>query len=332
MKNFRSLVWTKLCFSIATGFICATIAHGASTAPDKVRAAYSSPSPTQGVLWVAQMGGLFLRNGLNVEIIFTRAAIETLVAGEVEFGQMTGALMSSAKLQGADPVMIAGIQDQLDDRLVARPAIKSMEDLKGKRIGIFRFGSASHLRVLNILPRYGLSERDVAFLQIGDNPARLIALLGGAIDATLLPPPDHLEALRGNMKLLLNLRELNVSYQGTGLVTTQRLLAKRRDLARRFIKSYVEAIHLVKTNPEVSKRAFSKYRQTKDEKQLEDAYQTLREVVKPKPYPSLEGFNTIIKDAVERIPAAKSANAKDFIDASLLEELDRSGYIDGLYR
>ena len=281
---------------------------------------------------MAQMGGLFLRNGLSVEIIFTRAAIETLVAGEVEFGQMTGALMSSAKLQGADPVMIAGIQDQLDDRLVARPTIKSMEELKGKRIGIFRFGSASHLRVLNILPRYGLTERDVAFLQIGDNPARLIALLGGAIDATLLPPPDHLEALRGNMKLLLNLRELNVPYQGTGLVTTQRLLAKRRDLARRFIKSYVEAIHLVKTNPEVSKRAFSKYRQTKDEKQLEDAYQTLREVVKPKPYPSLEGFNTIIKDAIERIPAAKSANAKDFIDASLLEELDRSGYIDGLYR
>ena len=317
---------------MASGFIGAPIAEGASAVPDKVRAAYSSPSPTQGVLWVAQMGGLFLRNGLSVEIIFTRAAIETLVAGEVEFGQMTGALMSSAKLQGADPVMIAGIQDQLDDRLVARPTIKSMEELKGKRIGIFRFGSASHLRVLNILPRYGLTERDVAFLQIGDNPARLIALLGGAIDATLLPPPDHLEALRGNMKLLLNLRELNVSYQGTGLVTTQRLLAKRRDLARRFMKSYVEAIHLVKTNPEVSKRAFSKYRQTKDEKQLEDAYQTLREVVKPKPYPSLEGFNTIIKDAVERIPAAKSANAKDFIDASLLEELDRSGYIDGLYR
>ena len=179
-----------------------------------MRAAYSSPSPTQGVLWVAQMGGLFLRNGLSVEIIFTRAAIETLVAGEVEFGQMTGALMSSAKLQGADPVMIAGIQDQLDDRLVARPTIKSMEELKGKRIGIFRFGSASHLRVLNILPRYGLTERDVAFLQIGDNPARLIALLGGAIDATLLPPPDHLEALRGNMKLLLNLRELNVLLPG----------------------------------------------------------------------------------------------------------------------
>jgi NitT/TauT family transport system substrate-binding protein len=284
------------------------------------------------VLWVADVGGLFLRNGLSVEIIFTRAAIEALVAGEVEVGQMTGALMSSARLQGADPIMIAGVQDQLDDWLVAHPTIKSPGELRGKRIGIFRFGSASHLRVLNILPRYGLSERDVAFLQIGDNPARLIALLGGAIDATLLPPPDHLQALRNNMKLVLNLRELNVPYQGTGLVTTQRLLAKRRDVARRFMRSFVEAIHLVKTNPGVSKRAFAKYRQTKDEKQLEDAYQTLREVVKPKPYPSVEGFGTIIKDATDRIPAAKTANPKDFIDASLLEELDRAGFIDALYR
>jgi ABC-type nitrate/sulfonate/bicarbonate transport system substrate-binding protein len=98
MKWFRPPVWTPLCFAIVSGCICARIAHGAGAVPDKVRAAYSSPSPTQGVLWVAQLGGLFLRNGLSVEIIFTRAAIETLVAGEVEFAQMTGALMSSAKL------------------------------------------------------------------------------------------------------------------------------------------------------------------------------------------------------------------------------------------
>jgi len=332
MDNYRSLRWITFWLFIASGFFSPCRAHSASVAADRVRAAYSSPSPTQGVLWVADVGGLFLRNGLSVEIIFTRAAIEALVAGEVEFGQMTGALMSSARLQGADPIMIAGVQDQLDDRLVAHPTIKSPEELRGKRIGIFRFGSASHLRVLNILPRYGLSERDVAFLQIGDNPARLIALLGGAIDATLLPPPDHLQALRNNMKLILNLRELNVPYQGTGLVTTQRLLAKRRDVARRFMRSFVEAIHLVKTNPGVSKRAFAKYRQTKDEKQLDDAYQTLREVVKPKPYPSVEGFGTIIKDATDRIPAAKTANPKDFIDASLLGELDRAGFIDALYR
>jgi ABC-type nitrate/sulfonate/bicarbonate transport system substrate-binding protein len=157
-------------------------------------------------------------------------------------------------------------------------------------------------------------------------------LAGGSIDATLVSPPDHFEALRAGMKILLNLRELNVPYQGSGLVTTQRLLAKRRDVARRFLKAYVEAVHMLKTNPDVSKKAFAKYRQTKDEKRLEDAYQTLRDIVKPKPYPSIDGFKTIIKDASDRIPAARTANAKDFIDITLLEELDRSGFIDALYK
>jgi NitT/TauT family transport system substrate-binding protein len=303
-----------------------------SFAADKVRVAFSAVAPSQGVLWVAEVGGLLTKNGISAEIIYTRAAIETLVAGEVDFAQMTGSLMSAARLQGADPVMIAGVQDILEDRLVARPNIKSMEDLRGKRIGVFRFGAASHLRLIYVLPRYGLSERDVTLLQVGDSPERLMAISGGAIDATLISPPDHLEALRAGMKILLNLRDLNIAFQGSGLVTTQRLLARKRDLARRFLKAYVEAIHLVRTKPDIAKRAFAKYRQTKDDKRIEDAYLALREVVKPKPYPSIEGFKTIIKDASERVAAAKTANPKDFIDTSLLEELDKSGYIDALYR
>jgi NitT/TauT family transport system substrate-binding protein len=284
------------------------------------------------VLWVADVGGFLIKNGLNAEIIYTRAAIETLVAGEVQFGQMTGSLMFSARLQGADPVMIAGVQDVLNDRLIVRPNINSVESLKGKRIAVFRFGSASHMRLLNVLPRYGMSERDVTFLQVGDAPERLIAINSGSVEATLLSPPEHFEAVRLGMKILLNLRDLNVPYQGSGLVTTQRLVARNRDLARRFLRAYVEAIHAVRTNPTLSKRAFAKYRQTKDEKQIEDAYQTLREMVPQKPYPSIDGFRTIIQDAAARIPAAKNANPRDFMDTSLLEELDRSGYIDALYR
>ena len=328
----KAIYWIKPLLIIVIGTVFLCVCHEPAVGADKIRVAFSAVAPTQGVLWVADVGGLLNKNGFSAEIIYTRAAIETLVAGEVDFAQMTGALMSSARLQGADPVMIAGVQDTLDDRLVARPTIKAMEELKGKRIGVFRFGSASHLRLLYLLPRYGLSERDITMLQVGDTPERLIALASGSIDATLVSPPDHFEALRAGMKILLNLRELNVPYQGSGLVTTQRLLAKRRDVARRFLKAYVEAVHMLKTNPDVSKKAFAKYRQTKDEKRLEDAYQTLRDIVKPKPYPSIDGFKTIIKDASDRIPAARTANAKDFIDITLLEELDRSGYIDGLYK
>ena len=331
MQLSRSFSQAKLSLLLATVILLGTVPAEVMPA-EKTRVAFSAIAPTQGVLWVADVGGLFVKNGLDAEIVYTRAAIETLIAGEVQFGQMTGALMFSARLQGADPVMIAGVQDILNDRLMVRPNFNSVEELKGKRIGVFRFGSASHMRMLNVLPRYGMGERDVTFLQVGDTPERLIALHSGSIDATLLSPPDHFHAVRAGMKILLNLRELNVPYQGTGLVTTQRLLARNRDLARRFLKTFVDAIHLLRTNPTLAKRAMAKYRQTKDEKQIEDAYQTLREMVKPKPYPSIDGFRTIIQDAVERVPAAKTANPKDFIDTSLLEELDRSGYIDGLYR
>jgi len=304
------------------------------TAADKVRIGYTSPTPNHGVLWVADSSNLFKKNNLDLEIVYMpgNISLPSLLSGEIQFAQMTGALMAPARLQGGDPVMLASVQDYLDDRLVARPTIKSIEDLKGKRIGISRFGAASHMRVLNFLPRFGLGEKDVTFLQIGDTPARVIALVGGSIDASSFSPPDHLVAAKAGMKILFNMRELNVAYQGTGLVTTQRQIAKNRDVVRRMVKAYVEAIHVVRTNPEVSKRAFAKYRKTTDEKQLDEAYETLREIVRPKPYPSVEGFKTIFKDVSDRLPAAKTANPKDFIEASFLEEFDRSGYIDGLYR
>ena len=303
-------------------------------AADRVRIGYTSPGPQHGILWVGDVSGIFKKNNLDLEVIYMpgNISIASLLSGEIQFGQMTGALMSPARLQGADPVMLVSIQELLDDRLVVRPTIKTPEDLKGKRIAISRFGAASHMRVISVLPRFGLTEKDVTFLQIGDTPARIVALAGNAVDASSFSPPDHLAAVQTGMRILFNMADFNIFYQGTGLVTTQRTIAKNRDVVRRMVKSYVEAIHVVRTNPEQTKRAFVKYRKTKDEKQLEDAYQTLREVIKQKPYPNLEAFKTIFKDVSDRIPAAKTANPKDFIDISFLEELDRLGYIDGLYR
>ena len=324
----------QLLLLVLAVFVTFVALESLSNGADKLRIGYTSPTPNHGVLWVADSSNLFKKNSLDLEIVYMpgNISLPSLLSGEIQFAQMTGALMSPGRLQGADPVMLASVQDYLDDRLIARPTIKSIEDLKGKRIGISRFGAASHMRVLNFLPRFGLGEKDVTFLQIGDTPARVIALIGGSIDASSFSPPDHLVATKAGMKMLFNMRELNVAYQGTGLVTTQRQIGKSRDIIKRMVKAYVEAIHVIRTNPELSKRAFAKYRKTNDEKQLDEAYDTLREMVRPKPYPSVEGFKTIFKDVSDRIPAAKTASPKEYIEASFLEELDRSGYIDGLYR
>jgi len=116
------------------------------------------------------------------------------------------------------------------------------------------------------------------------------------------------------------------------LNTTQKFIAKNPDVARRVVNSVIEGIHLMRNNPSVAKRTLSKRMQIKDEKEFEDTYQLLKSFVQPKPYPTLDGFKTIFEDLSKRVPAAKSANARDYVDTRFIDELDKSGYIDALYR
>ena len=115
-------------------------------------------------------------------------------------------------------------------------------------------------------------------------------------------------------------------------MTTRRYIAKNPDTVRRLVKSFVEGIHLIRTNPAVTKRAIAKYMRMKDQKELEEAYEILDSFTERKPYPTLEGFKNIIADLSPKIAAARTADPKDFVDVRFLEELDRSGFIDGLYR
>jgi hypothetical protein len=197
--------------------------------------------------------------------------------------------------------MLVSVQDYLDDRFVVRPNIKAPEELKGKRIGISRFGAASHMRVLNLLPRFGLSEKDVTFLQIGDTPARVVALVGNSIDASSFSPPDHLAATQAGMKILFNMRDFNIAYQGTGLVTTQKFVAQpryrapvRQELRRGDPRD--------QTNPAQQVRA-GEVRKTSNEKSWRKRIKRSRDR-RPKPIPRGR-FKTIFKDVSDRIPAAR---------------------------
>ncbi len=302
---------------------------------DKLRMGYTSPSITNAMLWIVSEGRIFTRNDLDVEIIYFpgNLAIGALIAGEIQAGQMTGALIAPARLQGADPLMLIGLANYLTDRFVVRPEIKSAKDLIGKRVAISRFGAVSHRATINLLKKLGLNpDKDVTILQIGDIPARLAALLTNRVDAAIIQPPDHKKAVEAGMRVLANMEEMDMPYQATGVVTTQSFIAAKPDVVRRIVKSFVEGIHLMRTNPEVSKRALTKYMKLKDEKLLDEAYQIVHGLVKIKPYPTLEGFKTILNDFSDRLPAARTANPKDFVDTRFLEELDRSGFIDALYR
>jgi NitT/TauT family transport system substrate-binding protein len=306
-----------------------------AAAVDKLRIGYGAPSVAMSVLWITKEGKLFEKNSLDVEVLYLESALvqRALIAGNIAFGEMTGSLMSPPRLQGADIVMIAGFLNHLLYRLVARPEIKTPAELRGKRVGVSRFGAGADRATRLLLSKLGLNpEKDLTLIQIGGAPTRLAAVVANTIDATIVEPPDHKKAQEAGMRVLANMEEMAIPFQHTGLVTTRAQLAKSPDVSRRVMKSFVEGIYLATVNPEIATQAFRKYLRLQQEREQEDAYQVLRSFLPRKPYPTIEGFKAVFAELAEQIPSAKTADPKDFVDTRFLEEFDRSGYIDGLYR
>ena len=308
----------------------------AASAADKLRIGYSGATVSNAMLWVTDEGKLFQKNGIEPQILYLQTTLgqTAMIAGEIDMCVYSGSLLSSARLQGVDVVMITSFLNKPLYRLVVRPEIKTVADLKGKRLGITRFGTVTDSMSRLLVGKLGLDpDKDVSYVQVGDVPVLLASLsTGRIIDGAIIQPPYYLKAVASGMRVLVNMQEMDIPVQQTGLNTTQRFIAKHPDVTRRVVKSMIEGIHLMRTNPAAAKRALSKRMQIKDEKEIDDTYQLLRSFVQTKPYPTLDGFKTIFEDLAKRVPAAKTANPKDFVDIRFIEELDKSGYIDGLYR
>ena len=315
-------------------FLVSLMSTGSGRA-ETLKIGYGAFSMGYALIWITKEGRFFEKNGLDVDVLYLESNLvrSALISGDVPIGAMSGAAMAAPKLQGADLVVILGFQNFLPFRLVVRPEIKSVAELKGKRMGVAGFGLLAERAARLVVAKLGLNpDKDVTLLQTGGESTRLAALINGSIDATVLNPPIHKRAVEAGMRVMANMAEMGIPFQNSALVTSQRFIAKNPEVMRRLVKSFVEGIHLIRTNPDVSKRAIAKYMRMKDQKELDESYEILDSLTQRKPYPTLEGFKSIIGDLIPKIPAAKSAEPKDFVDVRFLEELDRSGYIDGLYR
>jgi NitT/TauT family transport system substrate-binding protein len=306
-------------------------------AADRMRIGYSGLSPATAMLWVAQEGKLFEKHGLNPEVLFLRNNLgqSAMIAGEIEMCSYSASLMAPARVQGADLVMIVSFQQKLNYRLVVRPEIRTLADLKGKVLGVTRYGTVNDATMRLLISKLGLNpERDVTLIQVGDSaPVVATSLIAGkTFDGALLQPPYYNKAVESGFRVFANMEEMDIPFQQVGLNTTQRLIARNPDVVRRVVKSIIDGVQLIRNNPAVAKRAIGRYMQIKDEKVLEESYQQLKGTAEIKPYPSAEGFKTILDDLAKKLPAARTANPREFMDARFIQELDKSGYIDGLYR
>jgi ABC-type nitrate/sulfonate/bicarbonate transport system substrate-binding protein len=303
----------------------------------KINVAFSSISGNMAPLWVTQDMGFFRKHGLDVQVILIESGTTTaqaLVAGDISFATLAGPAVIQSNLRGADAVMIAGIVNTLTFQLFTEKGITRPDQFRGKSVGVTRYGSATDFAMRYALDKYGLdANKDVAILQLGNVPALLAAMEAGKIQGAMLSAPTSLRAKKMGFPMLADLQMLGLEYQHTSIATSRAMIKSKPDLVRDFMRAYIEGIHYAKTHRKETLDVLAKYLRSDDKEVLDDTYESIVQTLVPeKPYPTQKGIQIILRELGAKDPAARSARPEQFVDISIVKELDSSGFIDRLYK
>jgi NitT/TauT family transport system substrate-binding protein len=290
-------------------------------------------------LFAAKDKGLFKKYGLDVDAIVMQGGtqvVQALIGGSLDFAVMGGAFLGGA-VKGSDLVMVATHMDRFPYSLVVKPDITKVEDLKNKRLGISGFGSTSHAALRLSLERVGLNpKKDVVILQIGGQSARFAALKAGSIDGTIVISPFTVAAQRLGFNVLFNMAKLGISYPQEGVVASRQYISTHRQTVLNFLKGFVEAIRDIKVNKEFAISVMAKHLKMdpkKDREALEDAYQDIvAEQIVKNPQPNLNAIKAALELLNVNNDMKASMDPKRYVDASLMEELEKSGFISSVYK
>jgi NitT/TauT family transport system substrate-binding protein len=327
-------------FLLLTSLGFAVILHGApgfaQEKLEKMSIGYSAQAGAYAPIWITKEAELFNKNGLDVNLIFIPGgptAAAAMVAGEVQTVAMAGPAILSSNLAGSDLVLIAGIVNTFAFQLVTVKTIQSPGQLKGKRIGVNRFGTAPDVAARYALNHLGIDPREVTILQLGEQSTRLAAMKAGQLDAAIFLPPITTMAQKEGMNVLMDMSELGAEFQITGLASSQSFITQKRPSALRLMRAFVEGIHFYKTRRKESMHIIAKYMRTDDVEAIGATYEYFaNKIVPKKPYPSLKGIKALLDLAAKEKPEVAKISAERFVNLSLLKELDDKGFIDRLYQ
>jgi len=302
-------------------------------AADTIRIAYSSVNPHALLVSLAEKRGLFAKYGLSSVVVYIpggSTVVQTMVSGDVDLGQLTGAPGVAANLRGADIVYIAMTDDTMGYQVATRGDIKSPAELKGKRVGISRFASSSDFGTRTLLKRLGIDPKEVTILQIGNEAERLAALKSGSIDASVFNAPFGNMAKKFNFNILADAAALGIPYFNTGMCGSAKVLQKSEGRILNFLRAYLEAIKIFKTEPEYTLKALAQFSRVNDMELLKEAYDYNRNKIPDVPYPSLKAMQAVIDPLVEADPKLARVDARNYISDRYLKKLEEEGFVKKL--
>jgi NitT/TauT family transport system substrate-binding protein len=307
-----------------------------SPAQERMRIAWAGSTPSNTPIWVADQKGFLKKHGLSAEVIAISAStivIQALLTGEVDFIIAPSATLVTSRLAGADTVMVSTNLPLFIDHIVSVADVTTIEQLRGKTGGVNRLGTTSDMTLRLALRRFGIDpEKDVKIIATGENPQRLAALSRNITQFTLLGEPLVREAEKMGFRDLTDIGTLKIPYHVNAVVTREKTVKERRPFVMKVVRAFTEALHFIKTNKEETKVLIGKNLKTTDPEGLERAYRAYNSAFPEVPYPNAEGVKTLLDDIAPRTPKAATADPRSFVDMSLVQELEASGFIKQLYK
>jgi len=314
-------------------------ASNASAQPlETLNVSYASVTGSRIPLWIAKDAGLFEKNGLNVNLVVIaagNAAIGALAGGDVEILGAPGSTTMVSAAKGL-PFAIIGTFGPSAWKLAAHPSISSAQDLRGKTVGVSRLGTTIDFATRRALQKLGFTPgKDVNILATGlaESNKRIMVMLQGKMDATLVSPDNLYEAeIRGwKLSIVADLKELGIVTSASDLSAKRDFLRIQRQKARAFMMSYCEAIWYGKANKAAALASFRKHMRETDSRRLEALYKNyVVDYLPPRPYPMEDAIQADIENLVPTVPGFRGKKVADFVDKSILADLEREGFFTQL--
>jgi ABC-type nitrate/sulfonate/bicarbonate transport system substrate-binding protein len=327
----------KMTKILAIAVLLVVSGAASSAAERSLRVAYPAPAGAFLPLWAAQDVGIFKKHGLSVELIAVGSStrgIAAMVSGYLEVMAGGGSSGITSQLQGyTDMALFANIIQTFLFSVMTQPSITEVSQLRGKRMGVTRFGGTLDFAARYYLKRHGIEPgKDVSFLQIGAMPDIAVAVASGAIESGVVGVPQNLLAKKQGLRELADLSEIGARYALAGFLAKRSYLSENHDLMVRFMKSQVEAIHYLKTRPKEGMEILKRYTRVDAPDILKPAYDLHIKLFPRVPEIFPEDLKLVLEEVALTNPKAKTANPASFIDGRAAKDVIASGFVEQLYR
>jgi len=328
----------KYCRFIIVVFVSFVLSQTQGRAQEKplkkINWGMTALSAAMWIPWLAKEAKIYQKNGLDVEIVLLRGSgqsSQALLSGSLFAAPVALPQLMLANLNGADMVNVAHTIASASSKLLVRPEIRRPEDLRGKRVATSSIGSLGDFLFRYALRKYGLNpDREITWISIGTNAERLQALMTGVVDGADVAYPADIQAERRGYRVLIDARK-EIVFPTTSVVTTRKNIREDRDTVMRFVRSHVEGIAFHKQNKEFALKVLTKYVRTTDPEFLEGSYNIFKQDFIAAPYPITKGLEPTYDYVAQTRPEIRNRKPEEFVDASFVAELDKSGFIKKLY-